>query len=471
MKSSIDIHVCSAELFPWVKVGGLGDVVGALYRYLPEEGFNVTCWLPYSYELASSDQQCIGNRTFSFRDENIASRLYCLEESDFGRVFAVEVPGSAQERIYQASDGHALIHKFVRFSWCVLKWMMEQGYETGVLHIHDWHTVPVLLFGRCTNAFPTLRFHKTILTIHNLAYQGTFDLNERETLGLDLCSRSILEWRGKGNLLKAGILMCDILTTVSPRYALEIQTPEFGEGLEEVLRQKKGIKGILNGIDTTLWDPHRDPYIIAPYNAEDFRGKIENKKWLIQEFQLPISFDQPLFGFVSRLTFQKGIDRFIDILPELVQYGACVGLGTGDAEYEMKLQALVHELDGRFRMINRYDEVLAHRIEAGCDFFLMPSRFEPCGLNQMYSMRYGTIPLVQGVGGLLDTVHDVRFEPHRGTGWVVKEDAVSSWYGVLKDCARMYAYEKAFEAIRRRGMRQDFSWRRPIKEYARLYRN
>jgi starch synthase len=315
-----------------------------------------------------------------------------------------------------------------------------------------------------------------VFTIHNLAYQGLFPHDTFQALGLPEALWSIdgVEYYGQLSFIKAGIVYADRVTTVSPNYAREIQTPEFGHGLDGLLRERRAtLSGILNGIDDRVWNPARDPFLVAPYSRQRLAGKAACKIALQEEFGLRVDAGLPLAGMVSRMVEQKGIDLLIEALPALFEPPLqIVVLGTGDARYEQALRALAKQNPERLAVLVGYDEALAHRIIGGADLFLMPSRFEPCGLTQLYSLRYGTVPVVHGVGGLVDTVIDATpaaLATGTATGIVFDGARPATLAAAVDRALRLYDDQSTWTTLRRAGMRQDFAWRQSAGEYQRLY--
>ncbi|MFP5348756.1 MAG: glycogen synthase GlgA, partial [Gammaproteobacteria bacterium] len=340
-------------------------------------------------------------------------------------------------------------------------------WRPDLVHCHDWQTglVPALLAADANRP-------ATVFTIHNLAYQGVFPATTLTALGLpaSLWSIDALEFYGSLSFIKGGIAFADRVNTVSPTYAREIQTPAFGLGLDGLLRARADrMSGILNGIDVNAWNPARDRFITKPYSAKSYRDKAPNKSALQTEMGLPRA-TVPLFGLVGRLVEQKGIDLVLDAWPTLADTPSqLVVLGTGERTYEAALTQLAARFPDRVAVKIGYDEALAHRIEAGADVFLMPSRFEPCGLNQMYSLRYGTVPIVRRVGGLADTVVDVAASK-QATGFVFDAPTADGLRQTVQRALALYHDAPAWQRLALNGMRQDFSWDRSADEYVALYR-
>jgi starch synthase len=315
-----------------------------------------------------------------------------------------------------------------------------------------------------------------VFTIHNLAYQGVFDASWLPRLGLgwDLLRVDAMEYWGRISYLKAGILFSDLVTTVSPTYAHEIQTPELGFGFDGILRHKSAaLVGILNGIDYDQWDPERDLNLPVPFSASKMAGKAEAKRRVLEAFGLsrsPDSRRRPLVAMISRLVDQKGFDLLDQIADALPALGASfVLLGSGEPRFETQWQGLADRHPGRIGVRIGFDDGLAHLIEGGADIFLMPSRFEPCGLNQMYSLRYGTVPVVRATGGLFDTVHDADGKSGKGTGFTFIDYTPSALLGALGRALELFENRPAWRRIQRAGMREDFSWDASAREYVKVY--
>jgi starch synthase len=341
--------------------------------------------------------------------------------------------------------------------------------------VHEWQAALAAAFLRLNpDLYPELGGVRTALTIHNLAYQGRFPSWDWHLLNLEAryFTSEFLEFYGQINFLKAGILFADAITTVSPRYAREIQTPELGEGLDGVLRTRHArLRGILNGIDDHEWNPATDPLLPAHYDARDLAGKARCKAALQEELRLDRRAGLPLFGLVSRLAEQKGIDLVLDALPRFLERadGQLAVLGTGDEHYERSLRDLARRFPGRVGVTIGFDEALAHRIEAGADAFLMPSRFEPCGLNQLYSLRYGTVPVVHATGGLDDTVDEFDAATRAGTGFKFAPNTADALLAAMDRAVAVRRRPADWARLVANGMGQDFSWRRAAEAYRALY--
>jgi starch synthase len=377
--------------------------------------------------------------------------------------------------------------RFAFLSRATLDYAARHGAGPTIVHAHDWQAglVPVYLKTRYAN-HPVLGGTPSVFTIHNLAYQGAFEADwlPRLDLGWDQFGIDRLEFYGRISFLKGGIIDATAITTVSPRYAAEIRTPAFGCGFDGLLRTRAAdLVGILNGIDTDEWDPAHDPFLPAPFNANDLSGKREAKVALLGRYSLPAdpaALTRPLVGIVSRMVDQKGFDLIAATLEELLRLDAAfVVLGTGEPRYQEMWRALAAAIPDRVGARIGFDESLAHLIEGGADMFLMPSRFEPCGLNQMYSMRYGTVPVVHGVGGLADTV--VNYAPatpkrggggprsRRSTGFVFEDFTPRALLEALHRAITIFGDARKWRALQAAGMQQDFSWDRSALEYVKIY--
>jgi starch synthase len=476
----VKIVQVASELFPYIKTGGLADAVGALSSMLAGHGHDVAIFLPgyrsvVDHPLAAGAQRTLGLRiemgdvfmTGEVRSfspaTNLTVHLVCREE-----FFDRRNPYGTPERDYE--DNH---HRFIFFCKGVVEAMRFLELRADVVHGHDWQCglLPLLLRHTEQRYGVTLAM-KTVFTIHNIAFQGVFPMRAfyRTNLPDELMGIDGVEFYGQMSMMKAGILFSDQVTTVSPRYAREIQTAEFGCGLDGVVATRSDdIVGLLNGIDTHVWNPATDTLIPGNYTVDNLAGKARCRVDLLKRCGFDPKFTGPVFGMVCRLTEQKGIDLVL-ANTDFFQTNdvRLIVLGTGDKQLEAGLRDLVAAAPGRVVISARLDEGMSHLIEAGSDFFLMPSRFEPCGLNQMYSQVYGTIPLVTRVGGLADTVVDIDQHPDVGNG-VMFPASVEGVAAGLARAVALFADKPLFEAARARGMRKDFSWEKTARAYEDLY--
>ncbi|MDQ7828829.1 MAG: glycogen synthase GlgA [Armatimonadota bacterium] len=466
-----------AEAVPYVKTGGLADVAGALPAALRGLGHDVRLVLPRyravspaGLDRAQPLRLPIGGRTVEGAVLTTTSPagvpVYFVDCPPF-----FDRPGVYGDGVRDYEDN---LVRFAFFSQAALV-VAETLFAPDLVHAHDWHAALVAAYvhrRRCTRqpAWPVL------FTVHNVAMQGVFPGEQFGFLGLpaEYFTPEGLEFWGQVNCLKAGLVYADVLSTVSETYAREIQTPEYGAGLDGVLRRRSAdLFGVLNGVDYTRWDPRVAPHLPARYGPDDLEGKRRCKRALQRERGLrPLPY-APLVGMVSRLTEQKGCDLVTAVLPWLVAQGAqFVLLGTGEARYQERFEALARAHPRRVAVAFGFDEPLAHRIEAGADFFLMPSRFEPSGLNQLYSMRYGTLPVVRRTGGLADSVVDATPDAvaqGRATGFVFDAYAPEALQTALSRALAAYRDGPTWYRLQQTAMRQDFSWDRSARRYADLY--
>jgi starch synthase len=471
MADRLHVAFLTSELDPFVKTGGLADVSAALPKALARLGHRVTIFLPRYRNIAYPPGDFAGSVHVPVDAVHRSAGYFRRATSEAGVeiVFVEHPPFFDRENPYGDAAGEYSDNRlrFAFFVRAVLEYFRSRGERPSVFHANDWQTglLPVYL-----KAFywddPSLQRTPTIFTIHNIAYQGRFGADTVATLGLpwNLGTRDALEYHGGVSYLKGGIQFSEVVTTVSPQYAREIQTPEFGLGMDEPVRGRAAdLLGILNGVDYDEWDPARDPHIAASYSSKDLTGKAACKADLLRAFSLPSEPDLPIVGITSRLVYQKGFDIVAEAWWDLLQRPLrMVALGTGERSVEDGLRALAARDPSRFAVQFAYDTALAHKIEAGADMFLMPSRFEPCGLNQMYSMRYGTVPVVHAVGGLADTVTPK-------TGFSFQEYSPAALAGALQAALAAYTNKRAWRAVQAAGMRQDFSWDRSAKEYVKIY--
>jgi len=397
-------------------------------------------------------------------------------------VYLLDAPELYSRESLYTSDGvpypdNAM--RFIFFSRAVPEFILAADLDIDVIHVNDWQSALIPLYLKTLYADrDRLSDIRSILTIHNMSYQGVFWHFDMELTGLDwsLFHWKRLEFFGKINFLKGGIVYADAVTTVSRRYAGEIQTEEFGCGLDGVLSERADdIIGILNGVDYKEWNPETDKFIAANYSTGNLGGKAECKTDLQRRVGLAEGKDIPLLGMVSRLVEQKGIDLILDVFPKMMAMGVqLVVLGSGEENYELQLRELAEEYPKQAAAVIAYDNSLAHQIEAGADFFLLPSRFEPCGLNQMYSLKYGTIPIVRSTGGLADTiVHatPANMRKGRANGFAFNKATPGALLGCINNAVRMYKKDRAaYSELQARGMAQDFSWNRSAESYMKLYR-
>ena len=474
------ILLASSEVTPYSKTGGLADVAGALPAALTRRGHQVTVITPrYGHiDVATWDLRRKRFRlSVPIRGKLVHGGLLQGTSPQGFEVLFVDQPGFFERNGLYGEEGTDYPDNHERFAFfchAVLESCRLTGLSPDVIHLNDWQTGPIApLLQHTYRDRPELNSTGTVFTIHNLGYQGLFPPDSMMSLGLDwqLFTPSTLEFYGKVSYIKAGLVFADKLSTVSPSYARDIQTPDFGFGLNGLLSERKAdLRGILNGVDYSAWDPSSDDLITNRYSADDLSGKAVCKTDLLRQLSLPPKHDVALVGCISRLTSQKGMDLFLDAAEELLRLECqFVFLGEGDPEIERRLA----DLAGRHphRLVHRrgYDEELAHRIEAGADIFLMPSRYEPCGLNQIYSLRYGTIPVVRAVGGLDDTIDDVSED--EGNGFKFQDASPEALTATLKRALDLYQDRIAWRRLMQNVMSLDFSWDLPARRYEATYRD
>jgi starch synthase len=471
------VLMVASEVAPFAKTGGLADVLGALPAALARLGHEVDVVMPRYRGIRAGTG--VGSITVAAAGRSADAPIFAHEAGGV-RTFFVEQPQYFDRAGLYGEDNRDYDDNPERFAFlarAALAWAAAGGVRYDVIHAHDWQTglVPVLLNVE-HRGHPVLGGTPAVFTIHNLAYQGNFPAWWVPALGLDwtLLHVDALEFWGRISFLKGGINFSRIVTTVSPRYAQEIQAPEFGFGFDGILRYRSAdLIGILNGIDYDQWDPERDPHLPEPYTASNLAGKRAAKRAVLAEFGLPVTtetLDRPLVGMVSRMVDQKGFDLVAAAAGELPRLPASfVALGTGDRRYEEMWRGLAARHADRIGARIGFDEGLAHRIEGGSDVFLMPSRFEPCGLNQMYSLRYGTVPVVRATGGLFDTVRNYNPDTGEGTGFTFDEYSPGALVGTLRWALGIYRDGETWRRIQAAGMREDNSWDASARRYVRAY--
>lgn len=475
---ALSVVQVTPEFAPFSKTGGLGDAVSGLARALGRAGHRVTVVTP-CYRGSGLTGAVSATVAVELAGRVHEALLREVAWQDGVRLMAVDYPPFYdREGLY--GDGTS-DYPDNAFRFALLARAAEPvvaGERPSVVHAHEWQTGLVPVYLRLLGGAGGGRQRvPVVFTVHNLAYQGLFPADVVPALGLpwDLFTPEGLEYWGKVSFLKAGIVFSDLLTTVSPRYAREILTPEFGCGFEGILAaRRERLVGLLNGIDDEVWNPERDPLIPATYSASDLSGKRRCKEVLLQTFGLPAegeALERPVIGMVSRLVDQKGFDLLALASEELPATGATfVLVGSGEPRYEELWQRLASRFPERVGVHIGFDERLAHLVEAGADMFLMPSRFEPCGLNQMYSLRYGTVPIVRATGGLADTVLDVDERSGRGTGFVFEAYTPEALFAAIERAIRAYRHPSLWRRIVRAGMRRDHSWSVAARAYVAAYR-
>ena len=467
----------ASECVPFSKTGGLADVVGALPKCLAGRGHEVSVVLP-RYRKTPAGPVLLRNLSIPVGEELHFPDIQDGRAQEGVRYFFVDYPPFFdREGLYVdgGADYPDNAQRFALFARAALELMKRTGVPE-LIHCHDWQSalVPVLLKSQHAKD-PALGRVPVVFTVHNLGYQGLFPRQTLAALGLpeSLFTIEALEYYGQVNLLKGGLVFADFVSTVSRKYAQEIQTEEYGHGLDGVIRHRAAtVTGIVNGVDYSQWSPETDKFLAANYSVEKLDGKRACKKDLLEQFRLPAAdLKKPLVGIVSRFATQKGFDLIAEVADELMENDLkVVALGTGEPEFEQLFRELAERFPKKFAVRIAYDNALAHKIEGGSDMFLMPSRYEPCGLNQIYSLKYGTVPVVRATGGLDDTIEPFDSRTGRGTGFKFAEYAGEALLDCVEQAVHVYGRNpEAWRRLMENGMRKDFSWNASAADYERLY--
>jgi len=473
----------TAEISPFAKTGGLGDVAGALVRQLHRRGHDVRVFVPLHglMELNGAPHRpvpglqgmraTVGTNALDYDVSSVQ-----LPGADALQVYLVDCP-AVFDRPYIYSDAHDEHMRYLLLTRAALESCQQLQFAPDIVHCNDWHTAFAPLLLRTAYAWDKQVFGttRTVFTIHNIGYQGVFSAAAAADVGPGVSIEALHQGdlgQGRINPMRHGILYADAVTTVSPTYALEIRTPEGGHGLDADLRARSdSVSGILNGVDYDEWNPATDRYLPFQYAANDLSGKVRNKESLLDLLRMPAPATTPLLGMVSRLTRQKGIDLLMETLPGLLEEHdfRFVSLGSGEPHYERFLHGLQEQFPGKAVFYSGYSEELAHFIEAASDMFLMPSLYEPCGLNQMYSLKYGTVPIVRRTGGLADSVQ--HFDPGtgQGTGIVFNDFDAGGLRWAIETALEWFTWPSIWRRLVQNGMQQDFSWDARAAEYEALY--
>jgi len=483
-KEKVNVLFLSPEAVPFAKTGGLADVSGSLPAALRKQGLDVRMVMPYYRTVQDGEfpvRPLVDDLQVSLRMENLGSRVLEIRSEEEVPVYFIE-----REDLYDRpnlygnsrGDYYDNLERFTYLAYGALRITERVGFRPDVIHCHDWQTglVPALLRGpfRTSSWFTDTR---TVFTVHNIGYQGLFPASRLSVTGLspvEFFQPDGIEYWGNISLLKAGIVYADAVTTVSEQYAREIQTPEFGMGMEGVLsKRRRSLFGILNGIDYRLWDPANDPHIHMQYDSQNMEGKQRCKEGLIREMGMDTGLmNKPLLAMVSRLDAQKGLDLLMDILDEILDLDVgLIVLGSGDDRIQQELQQVKKRAPGCVGLFLGFNEPLAHRIMGGADIFLIPSRYEPCGLTQMYALKYGTVPVVRATGGLEDTI--VAFSPEKaeGNGFKFGPYESGAFLGAVRQAVETFQDAALWTRVMANGMKADFSWGRSAGKYMELYRS
>jgi starch synthase len=480
----------TSEVVPFVKTGGLADVSAALPQMLAELGHEVRIVVPkygavdnrkfkiHEVVRLKDLQIKIGNKdvTFSIKScflpgQKVRVQIYFLDNQEYygSRNSLYVDPFSGED--YPDND-----ERFILLANAVFELISKLGWIPDIIHCNDWQCGLIPAYMRTLyNDDPVFSKFKTLFTIHNLAYQGVFPKSTFKKTGLpdEYNSEKGIEIYGKVNYMKAGLMFADVINTVSETYANEIRTnEELGAGLKTVLAKRKNdLYGIVNGIDTKVWNPEKDKHLPKKYSAKNIAGKIVNKQALAEKFGFKFDDDTPVVGLISRLFDAKGLDLVMEAFPQLMKLNIqMVLLGTGEKKYHNFFEKMSSKYSGKFAAYLGFNDELAHLIEAGADIFLMPSRYEPCGLNQMYSLMYGTVPIVRETGGLADTVTPFNEKTEEGNGFVFKQYKATAMIKELKSALKLFEDKKTWAKIIKNGMKSDFSWNSSAKKYIELYK-
>tara|TARA_R110001592_G_scaffold148073_3_gene372729 strand:+ start:21828 stop:23279 length:1452 start_codon:yes stop_codon:yes gene_type:complete len=471
----------ASEAFPLIKTGGLADVAGSLPEVLRQKGMDVRLLLPGYADVLKSQRDTV----------SVVAELDV--EGKATRILECQLPGTRlvtwliDHPLFSSRGGNPYLDangnewpdnadRFLllsRVATAISTQDTALGWRPDILHCNDWHTGPAIALTHQAEVRP-----RTVFTIHNLAHMGIFDRATFVRLGLPelLWQEQGMEFYNQCSFIKAGLVFADSITTVSPTYAREICSSPGGMGLEGLLSQRRDrLVGILNGIDTDIWDPAKDDFLTHRYDASSLPIKAQNKSALQHELGLPEHADQPLLGFVGRLAAQKGLELLLPVLEDIIASPAqVVILGKGEPDYELRLHALASEHPESMAVALAYNEGLAHRIEAAADIFLMPSVFEPCGLNQLYSLCYGTLPVVRSVGGLADTVVDANehnLKAQKATGFVFQKPTSADLLETVRRAIELWHDASNWQHLQQRAMSMDFSWQMSAEKYLELYRS
>jgi len=477
----LKICFASAEVTPFAKAGGLADVSGALLKYLHADGHDVRLFMPGYSSIQREGRDVrpvegLGNLSVTLGTHHYDFSVSSVPLPDSGAlVYLVDCPAVfSRASLYTTDpDEH---RRFLVLTHAAFMSCQRMAFSPQIMHFNDWHTAAGTLLLRSAYAWDRLfQPTRSVLTVHNIGYQGIIGaaLHDEVLHGSSLSMLDAADYAaGNINLLKTGLAHADRITTVSPTYARELRTAEYGMGMETLLRRRTdAIVGILNGVDYDEWDPRRDPYLPQHYGANQLGVKAELKNEFTQRVQLGSGPRTALVGIVSRLATQKGFDLLFESLPLLLQAREfnLVVLGTGEARYENFFIGLQRRFPHRVHFERRYSDELAHWIEAASDLFLMPSRYEPCGLNQMYSMRYGTVPIVRRTGGLADSVQHFDPDTGEGTGIVFNDYNAEAVTWALNTALDLYQNRNAWRRLMQNAMAQDYSWSRQVHGYIELY--
>jgi len=471
MTSPLSVLFLASEAEPFVKVGGLGDVAGSLPKELRQQGIDIRLVIPLHGSIQRRDYDLHLQAAFEIPrgSGSIPAEAYTTQLEGLP-VYLISGPPFPPEAPVYSNDWGFDAHKYIFFSLAALELARTLNWQPRILHANDWHTAAAVYWLALNRLIdPFYQRTASLLTIHNLPYLGTDGSAPMGAFGLPAASKSLLPVWARHLPLPLGLLTADYIAAVSPTYAREILTPEFGSGLDEFLRTRaKTITGILNGLDQNYWNPATDEVLPSTYDQANLALRGVNKIALQQEWSLPSDPAVPLLAFIGRLNHQKGVDLALEALRSLVdQPWQIIFLGTGVPELEAAIRQLQNEYPERARAVIRYDETLSHRIYAGADMLLVPSRYEPCGLVQMIAMRYGCVPIVRATGGLKDTVFENAGD--QANGFLFNEARPEALADAIRRALILYTNSPRWQELQRHAMQQNFSWERSAREYESLY--
>lgn len=480
MSRKLKILVASSEAAPFAKTGGLADVAGSLPKALKDLGHDVRIVLPYyasSKKLNLQIKEEIPVLEVPIADHKEQSSVISAMLADKVPTYLIRQDRYYdREYLYSTPQGDYPdnAERFIFFSRSILELIKKIDFVPDIIHCNDWQTGLIPAYLKTLYAHDDLyKSISTVFTVHNLGYQGKFWALDMPMTNLpwDIFNINGLEYYGDISFLKSGLMFSDVLSTVSKGYSREIQTSEYGLGMEGVLQYRRDdLYGILNGVDYDEWSPEKDKYLAANYAFDNLEGKKACQEDLLKEFGLKITKDVPIIGIISRLADQKGFDILAEAMPELMKMKlAMVVLGTGEQKYHDLFNSMKQEYGKKLGVMIAFDNKIAHKIEAGSDMFLMPSRYEPCGLNQIYSLKYGTIPIVRATGGLDDTIQDFDPKTSQGNGFKFKEYSASQLITTIKKAMEVYKEKEVWTKVVQNAMKEDHSWKTSAREYINLY--
>lgn len=464
------IGIVASEVVPYAKTGGLADVAGTLFKVFGKRGNETYLFMPFYKTIKNVENISKAGEIFVKIGSQTVKGNILTSKTDYGTVVFIEQGYYfGRDELYGTKEGDYPDNgeRFGFFDLAVIEAIKKLNLDLDIIHANDWQTGLIPLFIKDKG----IKIG-TLFTIHNLGYQGNFEQGLLDLLHIDRKYFTIdgLEFYGDVSFLKSGIVFSDYISTVSPSYAKEIMTPEYGMGMDGILRARKNkLVGILNGIDYEAWNPEKDDLIYAKYSVNNISGKEENKRKLSEELNFETA-GKPLFGMVSRLAGQKGVDILTEALEEFLKEDVkVVILGTGEKNLEEKLVSLQNKFPDKIKSLIKFDNALAHKIYAASDFFMMPSKYEPCGLGQLIALKYGSVPVVRATGGLKDTIDNYNGYTHCGNGFSFEEYSSEELLKTLKRAEEIYGDRKTYDTLRQIGMMCDFSWNQSALKYLELF--